>query len=149
MKPIIIEDIKQTDVSEIVKLGLSTPEVQVQDDQPEYYSEETLKKFIKSPDDIYLVARIDGRIAGYRLATYNKYLNEAYLIDLVVKREFRKMGVAQALYKKTFHILRQKKCNWVWVLAKEDNIPIQRLLLKQGFKKGAAFRLYHREIHSE
>lgn len=146
MKQIVVENIKEEDVSEIVKLGLNTTEIQIQDETPEYFDVKTLKKFITSPDDIYLVARIDNQIAGYRLATYNKYLQEAYLIDLVVKPEFRKMGVAEALYKKTFEILKEKKCKFVWVLAKENNEPIQNLLIKQGFKKGSTFNLYHRGI---
>ncbi len=142
--PIItIDTIKEEDLDEIVKLGGATPEVLEDDDSP-YYSKKELSSFIKSPDDIYLVAKIEGKIAGYRLATFNRYLKEAYLIDLVVKRQYRGLGVASKLYKKTFEILNKKDCTWIWVLVKDTNTRMMEILKKKGFTKGDGFSYFYK-----
>lgn len=139
MAEIVIENIREEDLKEIVALGLSTPELHVQPDHPEYYQVSTLKEFIKSPDDIHLVARINGKLAGYRLATFNKYLKEAYLIDMVVKPEYRGQGVASKLYEKTFALLNEKGCVWAWALVKEDNTRMLEVIKKKGFEHGSKF----------
>lgn len=137
-----IENITSDDLDEIVKLGKKTPELQEQDNETHYYTQRELENFIKSPNDIYLVAKINGKIAGYRLATYNQYLNEAYLLDLVVVPKYRKLGVARKLYERTFEILKEKGCDWVWSLVKEDNELMKVVMEKQGFNKGARFYFY-------
>lgn len=143
-KNIVIQNITKEDVPEIVALGLSTKELQLQNDGFYYYSEEMVESFITSPNDIYLVAKIDGQIAGYRLATFNPYLKEAYLIDMVVKPEYRGLGVASRLYDKTFEILNKKGCTWAWVLAREDNPRIMAILEKKGFTKGVNFTFFYK-----
>lgn len=139
---IVIENITDRDIDEIIEIGLTTPELQMRADDPAYYSSKRLKKFIQSPHDIYLVAKIDGKIAGYRLATFNPYLKEAYLVDLVVKPQYRQMGVASKLYEKTFQILQEKNCFWAWTLVKRGNTKNAAILKKRGFKAGNQFRIY-------
>ncbi len=139
---IVITNITDSDVDEIIKIGLSTPELQLKADEPTYYSEEMLSSFIKSPQDIYLVAKVNGKIAGYRLATFNPFLKEAYLIDLVVKSEYRGLGVATKLYEKTFATLNTRDCHRVWVLAKEGNMKILPFLSKYNFIKGDNFTAF-------
>ena len=141
---IIIQNISREDVDEIIRLGLSTPELHVQSEKPMYYSKEALASFITSPTDIHLVAKVNNKIAGYRLATFNPYLKEAYLLDMVVKPEFRRKGIASELYKKTFEILEAKGCQWMWTLVKEDNTLMQQILKKKGFQKGSKFYFYHK-----
>lgn len=133
---------QESDIKAVIRLGRKTPELHLREDSTEYYSTEMLQSFIKSPHDIYLVAIIDGDLAGYRLASFNPYLKEAYLIDMVVKPEYRSKGVAKKLYEKTFEILNTKDCVWAWTLVKEGNEPIAEVLKKRGFKKGNKFNAY-------
>ena len=139
---VTIQNITDDDLDEIIQLGLDTPELHAQDETPVYYTRNELETFIQSPHDIYLVAKIDGEIAGYRLATYHPFLKEAYLLDLVVKPKFRRMGIAKKLYEKTFEILNKKDCEWVWTLVKDSNIGMQTVIEKQGFRKGSKFYFY-------
>lgn len=141
---IVVKNIQESDVAEIVKLGLSTKELHLQEEMAIYYDEDEIKSFIKSPDHIYLVAKVDGKIAGYRLAIFNPFLLEAYLMDLVVKPEFRGIGVANTLYERTFEILREKKCEWAWTLVKEDNERMMKILPKKGFVKGSKFQVFYK-----
>jgi len=141
---IIVENIKSQDIDEIIKIGLATPELHIQNEEPAYYSKEMLEGFIRSPHDIYLVAKVDGEVAGYRLASYNPYLKEAYLIDMVVIEKFRGQGIASALYKQTFEMLNEKGCFWAWSLVKEGNEKIAQILIKKGFHKGEKFSVYYK-----
>lgn len=143
---IIISSIEDSDLDEIVDLGLNTPELHVQEEGKTayYYPKDILASFIKSTNDIHLVAKINGKIAGYRLGTYNPYLKEAYLIDMVVKPEYRNRGVANALYKETFRLLDEKGCEWAWALVKPTNKPMAQILTKKGFKKGTEFNFFHK-----
>jgi ribosomal protein S18 acetylase RimI-like enzyme len=144
MDSIVIENIKEEDLDEIIQIGHSTPELQVENQVPAYYTKRELRAFIKSPHDIYLAARVNGQLAGYRLATFNSFLKEAYLIDMVVKPEFRGRGIASLLYNKTFELLRKKKCGWAWALVKEDNEKMKEILQKKGFKKGNKFYFFYK-----
>jgi ribosomal protein S18 acetylase RimI-like enzyme len=143
MIDITIEDIRESDLDEIIQMGLSTPELHV-DSEPVYYSKSQLESFLQSPDDIHIVARIDGKIAGYRLATCNIYLKEAYLIDLVVKPEYRRMGVATKLYKETFRRLTEKDIQWAWCLIKDENVKMKEFAESKGFSRGTQFNFYYK-----
>lgn len=140
-----INNIQESDVDEIVRIGLSTRELQVQSDSnvAYYYLPADLKAFIKSDDDIHLAARFDNKLIGYRLATYNRFLREGYLIDIVVKEEFRHSGVGQLLYKETIKELKRKNCQWIWALVHESNKKMMKFMEKQKFKKGRRFYFYH------
>lgn len=144
---IIISNIEESDLEEIVVLGLTTPELHVQEDGQTayYYTKETLSAFIKSTNDIHLVAKINGEIAGYRLAAYNPHLKEAYLIDMVVAPKHRNKGVASALYDETFKQLDARGCVWAWALVKPTNEVTGEILVKKGFTKGTAFNFYYKE----
>lgn len=139
---IVVENIRQSDLPEIIELALKTKELHLKEGIPAYYSVEELAGFIKSPHDIYLSAKVDGKLAGFRLASFNPYLKECYLMDLVVKPEYRGQGIATALYKKTFALLNQRGSHWAWVLTHENNKLIQKILKKQGFTKGLKLRVF-------
>lgn len=142
-QPITIHNIAEEDIDEIIEMGLNTPELHV-DSEPVYYTKESLLSFIQSPHDIYLVAKVNGKVAGYRLATCNIYLKEAYLIDLVVKPEYRNMGVATELYKETFKRLNEKSIDWAWCLIKDENLKMQRFAESNGFDKGTKFNFFYK-----
>lgn len=139
-----VKNITKNDVPQIVKLGLATKELHLEDNAPAYYSEGDLKRFIGSKNDIYLVAKFENKIAGYLLATFNPFLKEAYLIDVVVKSEYRKKGVATSLMKEAFLLLNKRKCNWIWALVKENNERMFKVLKKKGFSKGAKFNVFYK-----
>jgi ribosomal protein S18 acetylase RimI-like enzyme len=145
MSDISVEVMQEADLDEVIALGLATPELHVQAEEAIYYSKENLLGFIKSPHDIYLVAKVNNNFAGYRLATFNPYLKEAYLIDMVVRPEYRGLGIASKLYNKTFEMLDERDCEWAWALVKESNTKMMEVMKKKGFTKGSTFKFYFKE----
>lgn len=144
MTPITIQNLTKEDVKEVRALGLSTPELQIGNEQPEYYLEETLLSFIQSPHDIYFSAKSGDTLAGYFLGSINPYLKEAYLVDMVVKPEFQGHGIARMFFDEALKKLKAEDCVWAWALVHEDNKKMQEILEKKGFTKGRKFNLFYK-----
>lgn len=130
------------DVPEIVKLGLATPQLQVDLGQPVYYQKKQLVALTTSPTDIFLAAKVDSVLAGYVIVTYNPYLTEAYLIDIALKPEFRHQGLGSALLNEVMRRLYAKGCGWCWTLVHEDNTYMQSYIQKHGFTRGKKFDFF-------
>ena len=90
-----IRKITNEDLDEILSLALKTPELHTQDGDPEYYSKEQLQGFIKNPDVIFLGA-------------FDKYVDETYLINLVVTKNYEHRGIGQSLFKKALNTAKEK-----------------------------------------
>ncbi len=139
-----ISDLTEDDIEEVRAIGMSTPELHIESGSTDYYAVETLRRFIKSPHDIYLSAKTGSDLAGYLLATFNPYLKEAYIIDLVVKPEYRNRGVATLLIDKCVNRLKEKECSWMWLLVQEGNERMYAFSKKKGFIKGRKFTFYYK-----
>lgn len=144
MTDITVTPIVEEDLDEIIKIGLSTKELWVENSGPVYYEKKQLVSFIKSPNDIYLVAKINGGISGYCLVSVNIFLKEAYWIDIAVKEKHRGLGIGTLLYQRTMEELNKRDCDWCWALVQEDNQNMQQFIEKQGFKKGKKFFFYYK-----
>lgn len=134
------------DVESVVSLGLSLKELQFQEKENIWYSSENILGFLSNPDSICLVAEVDGQFAGFRLSTFNPYVKEAYLSDIAVVESFRRLGVAKALYRETFKILKEKDCVWVWTLVKSKNEKMAKMLVSEGFEKGVNYDVYFKSM---
>lgn len=65
-KPSLVADISrmtETDLDEVIAMGLATPEIQTGTDSPQFYYKETLQRWIQSTNGILLVARVDGNLS--------------------------------------------------------------------------------------
>jgi ribosomal protein S18 acetylase RimI-like enzyme len=145
MSDIQITNLTADDCAEVRKLGLSTEELHIDNGTPEYYSIEMLRDFFSSPTDIYLAARVDGTLAGYFLINFNPYLKEAYLIDLVIKPEFRGLGIATLFFDRVFELLKERDCIWAWALVHQDNKKMMEIFEKKGFYKGREFTFFFKD----
>lgn len=143
-----IRKVKTEDLENVLKLALRTPELHTQKGKPDYYSLDQLNGFIKNRNAIFIGAFVNEQLAGFRLATYDPYAKEAYLINLVVDKAYEHKGIGQILYKKTFEILKKKGCRWSWVLVHEHNTRMQSFLTKQEFERGPKF-VYFRKRFSK
>lgn len=140
-----IEKVTKDDVKEIHDLAMKTPELW-DSDEPGYLSTDELTSLIESPDDVFIKATVDGEFAGYMITTYHKYLRGAYFMDISIKEEYRKQGIANLFFTETEKILKEKGCNWVWALVFEKNVRMQQIMEKKGFFKGRKWFTYYKEI---
>lgn len=145
MNDIQITNLIKEDAYGVREIGLSTEELHIGNGTPDYYTTEMLQNFFSSPTDIYLAARVNDKLAGYFLVNFNPYLKEAYLIDLVIKPEYRGLGIASLFFKKVFELLKERDCIWAWALVHQDNKRMMEIFEKKGFYKGREFTFFFKD----
>jgi aminoglycoside 6'-N-acetyltransferase I len=117
-----------TDLDEIAReLNDSDSEVSVKK-----FTTGTLRDFLSIHGNFYLVAFIEGHIAG---ATHGylhlhpagpKYL---YIDEVDTVKEFRRLGVASSMLREAFEIGRKLGASEAWVGTENDNEPAKALYL--------------------
>jgi ribosomal-protein-alanine acetyltransferase len=92
---------------------------------------EVFLEYAAAVPDLFLVARVDGRIAGYSIARLTRY--GAEIESLAVRPRHRQRGVATALLHATFRRLRRRGAKAVWLMVRRKNADAIRLYRKLGF----------------
>lgn len=92
------------------------------------WSREDLKKQISLDTSHFLVATVDGNVAGYM--GLQIFGGEGYVTNVAVLPEYRKQGIAEALVRE------QMKNNMLFITleVRESNLPAISLYTKCGFK---------------
>ena len=85
--------------------------------------------------DLFLVARVGGRIAGYSIACLTRY--GAEIASLGVRPRFRRNGVATALLRAMLRKLRRTGAKAVWLMVRRRNEAAIHLYRKFGFVRTA------------
>ena len=141
---ITIRQMKSGDVDEVAKLGITTKELQIDNDNFMYYQPKDILRALRSKTELCLVATNGVNLAGYFLAHLNTVFNEVYISDLVVKPEYRGQGIGQKLMNEARMILTERNIDWSWALVQEDNYPMHKFMDKQGYKKGKGFFFFYK-----
>ena len=147
VKTVKIKSVQTIVLDELLNLALTTPEIHTQIGEPEYYSKKQLNGFIRNPDAIFLAAFIGKELVGFSLTTYDKFANEAYFVNMVIKDGYRRSGIGKKLYKQTLSKLSKTDCNWIWVLTEEENKKMQSFLEKHDFERGPKFVYYRKSLN--
>ena len=77
-------------------------------------------------------ATLDNQIAGY-ICLFHLF-EEGELLNIAVKPDFRKRGIAQQLINKMFELFKQKDVTRITLEVRESNTNAKNLYLKNGFK---------------
>ena len=95
------------------------------------WSERALKESLEKPEYIFLVAELEGRIAGY--VGMIRALDEGDIMNLAVFPEFRKRGVGRGLLAALFDRAKALCINRVFLEVRESNEAARALYEKAGF----------------
>jgi len=104
---------------------------------------ETFLEYAAAAPDLFLVAKVDGRIAGYSIACRTRH--GAELASLAVRPSHRQSGVATALLKATIRKLRRRGVKAVWLMVRRRNSAAIRLYRKLGFVRTATVPDYYED----
>ena len=100
-----------------------------------------------TPENIYLVCDIGGKIAGY--CGLWTVLGEGNITNMAVAKEFRKKGVGAALMQEMERLGREKNVDIFFLEVRESNEPAQRLYEKMGYNNiGIRKRFYERPVEN-
>jgi ribosomal protein S18 acetylase RimI-like enzyme len=102
------------------------------DEDERWFPPSYMKKWIQNPrDDVLLVARIDGKLAGMCL-TYVVH-NWALISELFVAAEFRGQGVGKALVNDTCKRLKKQKIRIAELFVNVNNNEALKFYKKMQF----------------
>ncbi len=121
---IYIREIYPDDIPEIIgieRLSFSTP-----------WSESSFYSEIYNKYSIARVAELNGIIAGYISARH--IADECHLLNMAVRPDYRRYGIATMLLKNIIEKLRDSGCRFFFLEVRESNYAARRLYEKFGFK---------------
>jgi len=94
------------------------------------------REWLAQPQNIALLARVDGEEAGglvaYELAKFEQARREVYIYDLAVRERLRRRGIATALIGRVCEIARERGAWVVYVQADYGDDPAIALYEKLG-----------------
>jgi len=93
--------------------------------------------------DLFLTAKVGGRIAGYISTCVEK--REAEIVSLAVHPDYRRRGVADALMRRTLDALRKAGVRRVSLMVRTGNTAGEQLYRAHGFRRVRLERRYYED----
>ena len=94
--------------------------------------------FVKNPNNIFLLAFVDGQIAGmitaYRLERMDRKKAEMFFYEIGVTKNRRRQGVGRALVMELLQIGKEMEVTEIFVFTNKSNIPAMTLYESTGGK---------------
>ncbi len=118
--------------------GYNTPE-DMQRYMEHNLGAEQLSRELDNSDSEFFFARASGEVAGYlklntgAACTDSRYAGALEIERIYVRREFKGLGVGQALMKKARERMQELNLPWLWLGVWEKNEPAILFYEKQGF----------------
>lgn len=123
MNNLTIREMLKEDVEEVVKIEksiFSSP-----------WSQKSFTDALQSPDNIYLVAVIEGNIVGY-CGLWVSY-EVADLCNMAVSAEFRRHSIGEKILTEGIEIVKRTQAERILLEVRESNIGARYLYQKIGF----------------
>ena len=113
----------------------------------ETYSQDYVKACLTDKDrDIVLILEDKGVIVGFLIAELWKNKKYSFLIDLFVKPDYRKMGIARKLIKEHERVCKKLGLKRISGLVLVNNFRMHKFMKKTNFKRGNALYFYEKNI---
>ena len=131
---------------EVYKMSLndleSIKEILVSDFD-DFWNYSILKDELSSTNSYYLVAKSDNEILGF--AGIKSVLDEADIMNIVVKKSKRNSGIGSLLLKNIIELCKTLNISTLFLEVNEKNIPAILLYKKFGFKEIGFRKNYYKE----
>ena len=131
---------------EVYKMSLndleSIKEILVSDFD-DFWDYSILKDELSSTNSYYLVAKSDNEILGFAGIKY--VLNDADIMNIVVKKSKRKSGIGSLLLKNIIELCKKLNVSTLFLEVNEKNIPAILLYKKFGFEEVGFRKNYYKE----
>jgi len=113
------------------------------------YTLDGLREALKRVD-LFLVAEVDGDIAGLLMITVPSWTDAAEITDLAVDIAFRRLGAGRALVEAAGEWARERGYRALWVEPSADNHAAISFYTALGFRlSGFNDRLYSNTDHED
>ncbi|WKZ57077.1 MAG: GNAT family N-acetyltransferase [Bdellovibrionota bacterium] len=147
---IAVDEMLSADLAEVIALGESIPEFRTETEAAQFYSRETLERWLTEPTGVALVSRDGGVVVAFVLAQYMPASRDGYLNVITVAESLRgKGGLAEGLLERAFQILERKGCDHVFGSVQDSNERALRFFEKRGLQRGDTFRYVEAMLQRE
>lgn len=109
-----------------------------------FWNFEIFKSELVNTNASYLVIRLHSQIIGY--AGFQKILEEANLMNIVIKKDMRKKGYACLLLQELILLAKSKNCSSITLEVNEHNLSAINLYKKFSFKSIGLRKNYYQGI---
>ena len=106
------------------------------------WSERSVASELTNPLSCWLVAEVDGRVAGY--IGSQTVLDESDMMNVAVHPDFRRKGIAEALVNALAEALKQRESRCLTLEVRASNEPAKALYEKLGFVQVGLRKNYYR-----
>lgn len=111
------------------------------------WSADSFRDSLALEHTIYLTAEVDGKIAGY--CGMYKLFHEGEIVNVAVKTEYRKHGVAQTMLNELIHLGEVAEIDTFLLEVRETNQPARNLYEKLGFTQmGIRKNFYEKPVEN-
>lgn len=136
----VIRRMEEKDLNLVIQLGEIASEFKTGTETSQFYSYETLARWIRSRNGVLLVAEVETRFAGFIIVGYNSDSRDAYIHCLLVVEELRGQGIGDQLVEEVTCSLVGLGCNHIFLLTSIENTKATEFFIKHGFSVGGLFR---------
>lgn len=111
------------------------------------WSADSFRDSLALEHTIYLTAEVDGKIAGY--CGMYKLFHEGEIVNVAVKSEYRKHGVAMAMLRELIQLGEAAEIDTFLLEVRETNRPARNLYEKLGFTQmGIRKNFYEKPVEN-
>ena len=136
----IIKRMAEQDINKVISIGLEIPEFRTGTSAEQFYSKQSLKRWIGDENGVTLVARMNNEAVGFLLGYYMKGPNDGYLNCLAISEKYRGKGIGKKLLEQALGEFEAKGCNHIFGVVKEDNEKTLNFFENNGLEIGGSFR---------
>ena len=112
-------------------------------DFDDFWNYSILKDELSNANSYYLVAKLDNEILGFAGIKY--VLNDADIMNIVVKKSKRKSGIGSLLLKNIIELCKKLNVSTLFLEVNEKNLPAISLYKKFGFEEVGFRKNYYKE----
>ncbi len=133
MPEILIREMQPSEIAEIMEIerkSFTTP-----------WSELAFLNEMYNPHSIARVVVLNNKIIGYICVKHIS--EEGHILNLAVRPDLRRHGIANALVREVLDDLREKNCKYLYLEVRISNIGARKFYERNGFKVVSIRRKYY------
>ena len=130
---LVIEEMKVDDIDGVFEVEKNCFE--------DYWSKDSFKKELSNNLAKYLVAKVDGKVAGYVGIWF--VVDEGHITNVAVHENYRGKKIGDKLIKELVQVCKDNKIVSMTLEVRASNIVAQNLYRKYGFKMAGIRKEYY------
>ena len=134
-----IRKAKLKDIEQLLKIGRKTEEFEMDKEESFFWSKEQLTNWIKSKDDVTLLAEKDNKIIGFILMAHHVPTGKVTWENAWVDPTERGKSIAKKLYTEAEKKLKRNGAIYICGMTKPSSKLSIKMQEKVGFKQGLKF----------